>query len=169
METPKIDDKQFDELLESLIKYHEQKLNEYRQMRAISGTITGKATFQGTLGVIDEKLIIYGATSAESKPKKPTLEDRIKVVLKTINRPLTSRDLMETVNQKYPERPISSFKSFSAQLTPIHQKTDSGIKLYTIRSPDSKIKHFFYGLDEWFDGEDLKLEYQIKITKNYVP
>lgn len=124
--------------------------------------------YETTLETLDE---IYGEEqeqifelTPEDKPKrKLTLKMKTEAVLKETQEPLTSRQLMNVINQRYPEKKYK-FGQFSGQFSVIYRRKNSNIRNYEIPDAPPKFK-VFYGLKSWFSGNDLKQEYKDKITK----
>lgn len=97
-------------------------------------------------------------------PKK-TLNQKVLDVLNKTQLPLTSRDLMENVNASFPDKEYE-FNKWSGSFSQMYQKPKSGIKKFSLENMPVHISAF-YCLDEWFEENELKIEYLQKISKNY--
>ena len=86
-----------------------------------------------------------------------TMKQKIIQVLNDAVKPLTSREIMNSINNKFPDR-IYNFNTFSGNFSQTWKKV--GVKKY--ERPDEPIEfRVVYGLDKWFTHlGDLKQEYK---------
>lgn len=86
-----------------------------------------------------------------------TMKQKIIQVLTDTGKPLTSREIMDSINISFPDR-IYKFNAFSGNFSQTWQK--AGIKKY--ERPDEPIEsRVVYCLDKWFTHlGDLKQEYK---------
>lgn len=80
-----------------------------------------------------------------------TMKQKIVQALKDADKPLTSREIMNSINNKYPDR-IYNFNTFSGNFSQNWKK--AGVKKY--ERPDKPIEfRVVYGLSNWFAGTNL--------------
>lgn len=86
-----------------------------------------------------------------------TMKQKIVKALTDAGKPLTSREIMDSINIKFPHR-IYDFNAFSGNFSQTWQK--AGVQKYG--QPDKPIElRVVYGLDKWFTHSgDLKQEYK---------
>lgn len=86
-----------------------------------------------------------------------TMKQKIIRVLQEAGKPLTSRQIMDAINEKFPSR-IYDFDSFSGNFSQTWAK--AGLK--KLVRPDQPIEsRVHYGLSNWFAGTNLlKQEYK---------
>jgi hypothetical protein len=88
----------------------------------------------------------------------PTFKEWVLKILSD-GKPRTSRQLYEEYIKIQPESGLKGFYDFSGRFANI---TKGIIKKHKVEE-NSMAKRYFYGLAEWFDGENLKQEYFNKI------
>ena len=118
-------------------------------------------SFQEALRALGEEPIkqqTHNFLSNNGQTKK-TLNEEVIGVLKYENRPLTSRQIMDALNLKYPDKPYT-FQGFSGSFA--QAWTKGGIKKYTRENVPMSLK-VVYGLTRWFEGDELKGEYKERI------
>ncbi len=122
--------------------------------------------YQNALEAISEietKRLIEDEENLQQENK--TLRRKVIMTLKEINCPLTSRDIMDFINNKYPGKQYS-FEQFSSQFSVLYRRENSGINkiVFENQSPD---KTTFYFLDAWEENNFIKEEYFNKIIERY--
>ena len=90
-----------------------------------------------------------------------TMKQKIRAVLSDARKPLTSREIMDAINEKFPDN-IYTFSKFSGNFSQTYPK--AGIKRY-IRPEEPIKKRVVYGLEEWFDGDELRPNYKELLEK----
>ena len=94
-----------------------------------------------------------------------TLNQKVKEVLKLADAPLTSRDLMNEVNNQYPDKEYE-FPKWSGNFSTMYQKANSGIIKFEIDNMPVNLSAF-YCLEEWIESDSLKDEYFKKLKDFY--
>jgi hypothetical protein len=80
-----------------------------------------------------------------------TMKQKIIQVLKDAGKPLTSREIMDSINNKFPDRTYD-FNAFSGNFSQTWRK--AGLQKY--ERPDKPIEfRVVYGLSNWFAGTNL--------------
>lgn len=86
-----------------------------------------------------------------------TLRARVESLFNEINRPMTSREIMDKINDLYNKS--YNINGFSGNFSQMYRKKTSHIKKYEFDDAPIEIKTV-YGLKKWFNGEELKDEYK---------
>ncbi len=95
-----------------------------------------------------------------------TIREKAINVIKGYGCPVTSTEIMESMNKLYPDK-IYNMNSFSGAFSSMYTKTNSGINSYPIRNATPKLK-VVYGLTEWFiKDKELKPEYLEQVKHRY--
>jgi len=98
---------------------------------------------------------------------KMTVKQKVTEILKEADMLLTSRELMEAVNQKYQDKQYKDMSSWSGAFASMYLKPDSGINKYELKKQTLELKAL-YGLAGFFvDGKEVKPDYKEKIIKRY--
>lgn len=96
---------------------------------------------------------------------KLTVNQMVKNVLNEAETPLTSRDIMNMLNNKYNKD--YTLDNFSGAFSSMYRKPKSGILQYNLQNPTLEVKAV-YGLDNWFLEENvLKEEYKKRLVEKY--
>lgn len=95
-----------------------------------------------------------------------TLREKVVQVLSESNCPLTSRDVMNSVNDKYKDKHYSQFSSWSGPFSHMYSKENSGIRKFELPEMPSNLSAF-YCLSEWFDESGLKEDYRHALSVRY--
>lgn len=112
-----------------------------------------------------DQLSLIPDEQSEELDNNKTLRTKIIEILTAYNAPLTSRDIMELINLKYPSKTYA-FSQFSAQFSILYRRPNSEIKQYSVKNvPISKSA--FYYLESWEDDGELKTDYKNKISIRY--
>ena len=102
---------------------------------------------------------------ATAKGDRKTVRARVEGILADLQIPLTSREIMDKLNDVYDKK--YEFKNFSGNFSESYRKKGSRIKKYTIEEMPSELKTV-YGLKSWFNGDEMKSEYTQKYVDNHL-
>lgn len=87
---------------------------------------------------------------------RTTVRARVEGLLADAQFPMTSKEIMQTLNRVYNKDYTSG--NFSGNFSQAYRKSGSKVKQFTI--PDLPVEYkYVYGLISWADGNDLKQEY----------
>lgn len=95
---------------------------------------------------------------------KLTTAKKAKAVLKLTGHPLTSSEILSEINRKWPKK-VMKFDSFSSQWSRIYRTKGSPFKQYELLDETNEYK-YQYGLNEWFEGNELIDEYRLKVREH---
>ena len=96
---------------------------------------------------------------------KLTVKQMVLEVLNQVMTPLTSRDIMNLVNEKFNKQ--YTLDTFSGAFSVMYRREDSGISQYNLQNATVEVKAV-YGLSRWFlDENTLKDEYKEKLKERY--
>jgi hypothetical protein len=95
---------------------------------------------------------------------KLTIIQKVIHALKEVDEPLTSRDIMLAVNNKYPDEKQYDMGSFSGAFSVAYKK--NGIIKYDLENPTKDVKAV-YILKDWKKDEAIFNEYKNKVKKRY--
>ena len=105
-------------------------------------------------------------TPLRTERKKLSILDKVKSVLTDADCPLTTRDIMQSINLTFPDR-IYTMESFSGAFSLVYRKPEAKIKQFNVAQPNTVVKAL-YGLNEWFDETgNFKKEYEAKVLERY--
>lgn len=139
------------EQINQAYKEYEAKVERYvNALKALGEDVSVDQPFSKPT----KKIKVFGHVALFDK--STTMKQKIIQVLSDAGKPLTSREIMNSINNKFPDR-IYEFNAFSGNFSQTWQK--AGIKKY--ERPDEPIEfRVVYGLDDWFtDKGNLKPEY----------
>lgn len=112
-----------------------------------------------------EQLSLLPDEHSEEAGANKTLRTKVIEALTDYDSPITSRDIMELINSKYPSKTYT-FPQFSAQFSMLYRRTNSEIKQYSVKNvPISKSA--FYYLEAWEEDGKLRKDYKEKISIRY--
>lgn len=99
-------------------------------------------------------------------PPNATLLMKITATLKEADEPLTSRELMDIFNKKYPEKTYK-LSAFSGRLSQLHDKINKKSEITIFEVPNTPLSmRYFYILKSWYkENGELKQEYLQKLEK----
>lgn len=97
---------------------------------------------------------------------KLTLSEKIVGILKDADIPLTTRDIMNEMNNRYPNGRHYDMAGFSGAFSPAYQKPDSGIEKYDVENPTFEVKALYF-LKIWMDNPWKFEEYKKKAKEKY--
>jgi hypothetical protein len=87
---------------------------------------------------------------------RKTVRARVEGLLADAQTPMTSKEIMLTLNKTYKKN--YTIENFSGNFSQSYRKTGSKIKQFEV--PDIPAEYrYVYGLNSWFDGEQLKQEF----------
>jgi len=122
---------------------YEEQIKKYENaLQALNELVADND--QTTLFIDDKKV---------SKTKDKTLRSKVIEIFKLYDTPLTSRDLMDLINNRYPAKQYE-FNQFSAQFSTLYRRANSKIKKYEVENAPPN-KSAFYYLEEW-EAQDIK-------------
>ena len=130
------------------------KVTRYQKaLEALGGLIRKDSQYYRP--ITEEIPTVLRVNASEKNQPSFTMKQKIHHVLKSANLPLTARQIMTAINVEYPERKYT-YESFSGNFSQTYRK--AGVKKY--ERPNAPIEtRTVYGLKEWFEGNDLKVEY----------
>ena len=95
---------------------------------------------------------------------RKTVRSRVEGLLADAQRPMTSREIMDSINQTYNKK--YTFNNFSGNFSQTYRKAGSKIEKYEIADVPIELKTV-YGLKSWFEGEEMKREYVQRFMDNH--
>lgn len=87
---------------------------------------------------------------------RKTVRARVEGLLADIQTPMTSREIMDTMNRVFKKN--YKFNNFSGNFSQTYRKANSKIQRFEIADQPAEYK-FVYGLKSWAVDEELKQEY----------
>jgi hypothetical protein len=147
------------------IKELRQEIAKWEKVLSAFGDNFNKQNGE-TITPINKQADLIKVKSKYQPSDKVTIREKATAVLISFDCPIVSSELMERMNELYPER-IYNMNSFSGAFSAMYQKPNSGIKQYIMKNATLKVKAL-YGLNEWFDETgELKHIYQEKVKEKY--
>lgn len=145
-------EEQIKKALRDKIKFHQIQIDKCKKALDAFGESLEKQ--------IDNQPTIFDEIKTQDRmiisKRTNTLRAKIENILVKKNTPMTSRELMEEINQLYGK--AYDFNNFSGNFSQLYRKQNSNIKKYEIDNVPNEFKTV-YGLKNWFTGDELKLEY----------
>lgn len=113
------------------------------------------------LFINESKTTVSGITP---KRDRKTVRSRVEGLLADAQQPMTSREIMDNINQLYTKN--YTFENFSGNFSQTYRKPGSKIQKYEIADVPIELKTV-YGLKSWFNGEDMKPDYLQRFLDNH--
>ena len=103
--------------------------------------------------------------SPKPSPERKTVLSRVEGLLKDSQIPMTSKEIMQSLNELY--RTEYTMDNFSGNFSQAYRKAGSNVKRFVFPDTSNEFK-FAYGLKSWAEGENLKEEYFQKYVEKHL-
>lgn len=150
---------QIREFAKNKVKELQKEIDKWNKVLDAFGEQQETKPKEGNTFDSKKKLVVGGASP------RLTINQMVKNVLNETETPLTSRDIMNMLNDKYDKG--YTLDNFSGAFSSMYRKPKSGISQYNFQNPTLEVKAV-YGLDNWFLEENvLKEEYKERLVEKY--
>lgn len=154
-----IKDTDIKEFAKSKIELAKQEIKKWQLVLDALGEVRDN----GQLNIIPPNVKTSLSKSSQSKL---SIMAKVQHILRESDCPLTTRDIMESINHLFPDR-IYDMGSFSGAFSLIYRKPEANISKYMVKNASTQIRAL-YGFNEWFDEKgNLKEEYDDKVLERY--